>query len=282
MTATATDQLQTALRRQFDELVRTETAVRHGDAEAVHDMRVAVRRLRSFLRTAKPMLDERWVESLRDELDWLGQMLGAVRDPDVLSAALKHQIEELHGGDAGRSSGLLEPLKSEHDEAHARLVEGLNDERYAKLLAAVEAAAEAPPSRRSDKSLRKLAKKELRRLRKRGTDVPLWLSDEQLHKRRIRVKRARYAAELVEPSVGKKASRFIDAAKDVQDVLGDHQDAVVAAHRLRLLARQSKTRGAALVAGRLLEQQEQRRSRTRNHELPPAWHRLQKTGKRAW
>lgn len=244
-------------------------------------MRVAVRRLRSFLRTAKPMLDEEWVDSLRGELDWLGQLLGAVRDPDVLIAELKHQIAELGGGDAGRSAGLLDPIRSERDEAHASLVQGMNGERYANVLAAVQAAAVAPPSRHSDKSLRKLAKKELRRLLKRGTDVPISLSDAQLHKRRIRVKRARYAAELVEASVGKTASRFIDAAKDVQDVLGEHQDAVVAAHRLRLLARQSKTREAALVAGRLLEQQEHRRSRTRNDELAPAWRRLQKTGKRA-
>ena len=57
----------------------------------MHDMRVAVRRLRSLLRTAEPMLDRGWVEALRAELDWLAGRLGDVRDLDVM---IEHLADE--------------------------------------------------------------------------------------------------------------------------------------------------------------------------------------------
>ena len=268
--------------RQHEELIRLDLAVREGsDPEAVHDMRVAVRRLRSILRTSRPMLDQPWVDELRRELGWLGELLGAVRDLDVLIETLQAEIDDLNGGDAGRAAGLLAPLHEERDEAHTRLLEGMAGSRYAALREAVRAVGETLPVGDADASAQQLAADEFRRLRKRSRKPATLLNDAQLHKRRIRVKRARYAAELAEPVVGKKASRFVHAAKDVQDVLGEHQDAVVATRRLRQLARKSPSRGAALVAGRLLEQQERRKLAVAT-QLPPAWRRLQKAGKRAW
>ena len=244
-------------------------------------MRVAVRRLRSILRTAKPILDARRVDDVRRELDWLGRLLGAVRDAEVLSAALKADIARLNGGDATRAAGLLDPLQHERRAARARLLAALDEPRYASLLAAVRSIADDPPVVDSGRPLDELAAKDVRRIRKQRPKLLRRLNDGQLHKQRIRVKRARYAAGLVEPSAGKKAARFVEAAKEVQDVLGAHQDAVVASHRLRELARKSPTRGAALVAGRLLEQQERRRRGTRNEQLAPAWRRLRKASKRA-
>src|SRR5262249_55609291 len=104
---------------QFDELLRFDPGVRAGDdADAVHDMRVAVRRLRSALRTFKPMLAEQWVDSLRDELDWLAALLGAVRDLDVLRENLRRDAADLDGSRAACVDELLRPLDEEH--AHAR------------------------------------------------------------------------------------------------------------------------------------------------------------------
>jgi CHAD domain-containing protein len=282
-TGESVELLREMLSRQHDALVEFEPVVREGvDPEGVHKMRVAVRRLRSILRTAKPMLDAHRIDELRRELDWLGGMLGAVRDADVLSAALKADIACLNGGDATRAAGLLEPLREEHRSARARLLAALDDARYTDLLAAVRSVADHPPVTGAGRSLRQLAAKDVRRVRKQRPKRLRRLNDAQLHKQRIRVKRARYAAELVEPSVGKKAARFVDAAKEVQDVLGANQDAVVASRRLRDLARKSPRRGAALVAGRLLEQQERRKLQRRREQLVPVWRRLRKAGKRGW
>src|SRR4029079_8789395 len=68
--------------------------------------------------------------------------------------------------------------------------------------------------------------------------------DDELHAARIRVKRARYAAELAGPELGRKGAAFVEAAKELQDVLGAHQDAVVGEEVLRRLA--PELPGAAL------------------------------------
>ena len=65
------------------------------DVEAVHQARVATRRLRSDLRTLAPLLDRAQVSRLRDELAWIGAQLGEVRDLDVLSARLRDQLGDL-------------------------------------------------------------------------------------------------------------------------------------------------------------------------------------------
>jgi CHAD domain-containing protein len=152
--------------------------------------------------------------------------------------------------------------------------------RYYRLLDTVEAAADAPPTRRDDVEIEQLARKDFRRLRKSGRRLESQ-TDEELHKTRIRGKRARYATELAERSRGKKATRFLDAAKDLQDVLGQHQDAVVASQRLHDLARRTDNTEAALLAGRLIERQQQHQ-RDARRDLPGVWHAVERRGRRAW
>jgi CHAD domain-containing protein len=279
--ATALEALRFIVGVQYDELLRHDPIVRvSDDAEAVHKMRVAVRRLRSVLRTARPMLDKDWVASVRDELDWLAGELGAVRDLHVLLVNLREDAESLTGTHPAQTRELLRPLDAERETAREALLESLTQARYYRLLDTVEAAAAAPPTRRDDITLGRLARKDFRRLRKRGRRLESQ-SDAELHKTRIRGKRARYAAELAEPSRGKKARRFIDAAKDLQDVLGDHQDAVVATERLHELARRTKDTEVAVLAGRLIERQGQHK-RDARRRLPAVWREVERRGKRAW
>jgi CHAD domain-containing protein len=279
--ATALEALRVMVGVQYDELLRHDPIVRvSDDADAVHEMRVAVRRLRSVLRTARPMLDKGWVALLRDELDWLAAGLGAVRDLDVLLRKLRADAENLDGTPA-RTDDLLRSLDFERATAREALLECMSQARYYRLLDTVEAAAAAPPTRRDDIKVGRLVRKDFRRLRKRGRRLESQ-SDAELHKTRIRGKRARYAAELAERSRGKMARRrFIDAATDLQDILGEHQDAVVATERLHELARRAKKTEAAVLAGRLIERQAQHKQDARRR-LPAAWRAVERRGKRAW
>jgi CHAD domain-containing protein len=226
------------------------------------------------------MLDEGWVASLRDELDWLADGLGSVRDVDVLLVNLRADAENMSGTHPARTRELLRPLEAERTEAHEGLLDCLRQARYYRLLDTVEAAAAAPPTTRADVEVDKLARKDFRRLRKSARRLESQ-TDAELHKTRIRGKRARYAAELAKRSRGKKATRFIDAAKDLQDVLGEHQDAVVAAERLHDLARRAKSSEAALLAGRLIERQDRRKGDARRH-VPTVWREVERRGRRAW
>jgi CHAD domain-containing protein len=97
----------------------------------------------------------------------------------------------------------------------------------------------------------------------------------------VRGKRARYAGELAEESVGKKARGFVARAKRVQDVLGEHQDAVVADERLRELALSKGDPKVGLVTGRLVERQRERMLRARA-QAPKALKQLRRAGRKAW
>ena len=89
-------------------------------------------------------------------------------------------------------------------------------------------------------SLEEIAADAFKRARKAMKALPEDPTDDELHAVRIETKRARYAAELAEPVLGKAGARFLRRAKVVQDVIGEHQDAFVAevAHpRARRLGR---------------------------------------------
>jgi CHAD domain-containing protein len=105
-------------------------------------------------------------------------------------------------------------------------------------------------------------------------------TDDELHAVRIETKRARYAAELAEPVLGKAGARFLRRAKVVQDVIGEHQDAFVAEARIRELA-VSGGASAALAAGRLIERQGARKQAAREG-LPGAWRAFVKAGRSAY
>jgi CHAD domain-containing protein len=83
-----------------------------GDSEHVHKARVATRRLRSDLRTFRPVLDRGWVGRMREELRWVGAALGAVRDADVLLEELRSQGASLPKLDAPAAEALLAQLSS--------------------------------------------------------------------------------------------------------------------------------------------------------------------------
>jgi len=105
-------------------------------------------------------------------------------------------------------------------------------------------------------------------------------ADTALHEARKTAKRARYAAELAERARGRKATRFIAATKQLQDVLGDHQDAAVAERTIRELAEGASSE-AAFAAGMLAERQRERR-RVARAAYPRAWKTVRKRGLAAW
>ena len=267
------DELQRALKSYRDELLAREPGVRLGaDPEELHKQRVATRRLRSLLRSARPVLEDPIrAERLRDELRWLGALLGEVRDRDVLIDYLVAELATLE--EAAAFGAVLELLDGERDEAREQLIGAFDGPRYATLLAELERL----PGLKEGASLERVAADDYRRLRRAARRLDAKATDEELHRLRIRAKRARYAAE----AVGAK-KEFVDRAKDLQDVLGEHQDAVVAEERIRdLLARVRGTGRTALAAGRLIERQRLRRANARR-AWPKAWKRLERAGDAAW
>jgi CHAD domain-containing protein len=274
--------LKKMLRAQFEAIVAHAPGARAGrDPEELHDLRVAVRRLRALLRAGRGLLEPGWGDRLRDELDWLGRALGPARDVDVLLARLEETAAELGEPDSRSFEPVLQRVRRERSEARAEMLRVLRSARYRRLVDTLDEATATPRLRDDRHDVTGVARREFRKLRRAVSALPAQPADDELHAVRIRGKRARYAAELAASADGGGASgRFVRKAKELQDVLGQHQDATVAEARLRKLAGRTGAR-AALAAGRLVEHERRRKLAARN-AFPEAWQRLERSGRKAW
>ena len=261
--------LRNLLRAQLREIERHDPGTRLGrDPESLHDMRVAVRRTRALLRAGKKLIAAD-MSGLDARLKELGAVLGEVRDLDVLLARLEDEAGELGGEDARQVRALLAALRTERSCSRARLLAALSSQQYLRLLDDTAQAIEDLEPSGAAVTLDDVADRAFAKARKAVHRLPDEPADWELHRVRKLGKRARYAAELV----GRK--EFARQAKALQDVLGEHQDAVVAAERLRELA-VGATPGQSIAAGRLVEREVERRA-TARATWREAWHRLRKT-----
>ena len=264
------------LDREIRAMLAYEPGTRSGaDPEDLHQMRVALRRMRSVLKLSGELVGSA-AEPVRAELGWLGQSLGEVRDYDVLIGHLRAVIAEFEVRDQAAGRRLVSKFVTERAAAKRRLTRALSSTRYSALLREVSTLA-SPSSSPVDvpvphdlvDGLRKPHRKLAKAVRALSPDPP----DDDLHALRIHGKKLRYAAELALTSAKKKRAarirKLIKATKTFQTVLGDHQDAVVAAERMRTVL-PSLDAEAGFVAGRIAERELARRAGARA-AWPAAW-----------
>ncbi len=255
--ATLGDVAYAVIRRQVRELFVHEPGTRLGDdAEELHDMRVATRRLRAAMDIFATALPSR-AAAVREELRWIAAELGAVRDLDVQLADMSQMgqwADDWVGAGHGTPLAHLRTLlETERDEARTRLLDALDSARWERLLAALVALARQGPSRRvpgarvpaalavpsllgqRHRAMRAAAK----RARRSGVA-------HDFHRVRIRGKRLRYSVEFTSALYGQHALRFIRELTRLQDALGRMQDAEVASSRLFSLVTEPPPGGTTL------------------------------------
>ncbi|MBO0844975.1 MAG: CYTH and CHAD domain-containing protein [Nocardioides sp.] len=211
------------------------------DVDGIHDTRVAIRRIRSVLRLFAPLLEDRAIAA-DDELRWFAGLFSDIRDADVMRAHLQRKVASLP------PDRVFGPVRQEIEDAIAgdrdrgidRWREAGAGARYRLVTALLATWLRSPPlrarplsddelRRRGAKILRKARRKVRRRLASAGDD-PV-----RVHAARKATKRLRYAADLLTPVIP-EAAVLAERAKELQTVLGDHQDLVVEAAFLRYLA----------------------------------------------
>lgn len=272
--APASEQLRFLLGHQLLVLETHDPGVRLGaEPEDLHQFRVATRRARALIRASKPLLGTQ-LESTGDELRWLGRSLGPVRDLDVLIAHFRGLLGELDDDRAGGET-IVARLEDQRAEAHELLLEALRSDRYLELLNLFATEVALIRTDASDSALHAIADAEVRRLRKAYAALGPEPADAELHAVRIRAKHARYAAELAAQAEGRRAAGLVQALKALQDLIGTHQDAVVAEQRVRALGRGR----ALLAAGRIVELERARKRKARA-ELPRLWKRFERAASR--
>jgi CHAD domain-containing protein len=273
--------------RRLEELVAKQhrSVLRHdvgtriaSDPESLHQVRVAARRVRTFLTVARELVDDEWAAEVNDGMRGLGRASNEARDVDILLDRVRGEIRSLDLRDRSAAEALIGKLEDDRVELQRALVTELDGERYQRVLDQLALPAR-PAQQRSKRKLDQLAARELRglvsRVRKLGKRPP----EDALHALRIKVKKVRYATELGGGASGKRARRVIEAATRMQDLLGNHQDAVVAEERLRTVAYAFDETGISFVAGRLAERESTRRDEIHG-SLPPAWKDLRKLSKK--
>jgi CHAD domain-containing protein len=242
------------LREQIGNLFSRDPWARLDRPDAVHQLRVAARRLRSSLRTFGPLLDPASMDPIAEELRWFGRQLAEARDAEVMQALLLPMAKDMSNaeGAADRLAGLLEGRRQAGLQ-QARTA--LSSSRYLDLVESLVRTAVSPPVTGQDGSATTrvipLLHRAWRRMRKRVgklTDDPA-----TYHRARIAAKRFRYATEATVPIAGRRARRLAGKVKAVHDLLGVHQDAVVGAGVVAELASRPDGRDAGFALGALHE-----------------------------
>jgi CHAD domain-containing protein len=277
---------------QVQQVRAQDLPVRLDATDAVHRMRVAIRRLRSALTTFGPLLEPEVVRALREELKWLAGELGAARDAEVMRDRVRSAIEgqgwtgtgQLGAGIAGSELG--EAYRAAHD----RVLAELDGQRYHALLIALDRLVTAPPltersAGRAGTTLPPLVARSYKKLRTTVRHADAASAGPErvhlLHDARKAAKRARYAGEAVSRIFGTDAVAFARAMEDVQEALGEHQDSVLTRERLLDLARNTRSTEAAFVYGRLHALEEVGAERAQER-FAAAWTAAQRTSLHRW
>ena len=213
------------------------------DLEALHDMRVATRRLRAALRIFAAGIPTGLHRTLSRKLQWLGRLLGQVRDLDVQLARLDGFTTAAPAGFRPALGCLREYMEKKRERCRAEMLAGLDSPRYVRLLLQLETFAHAPAGGRPRAAAarepiatagRRAIKKAFRRLRQRGKGIKAMPRPEDLHALRMRAKRLRYLLEFLTELSGKPGRRLVRRLTALQNLLGSYHDAVVAADIARV------------------------------------------------
>ncbi|GAA1249476.1 CYTH and CHAD domain-containing protein [Kitasatospora nipponensis] len=263
-------------RALLDDLLLLDPAVRRGEVDSVHRMRVTARRLRSLLKAHRRLFDRRHSDPLATGLRRLGRTLGGARDQEVLGELLVAGLPEVPAwARGGTLRGLLTERHARgYRRAWERAVAELDSAWYFTLLDRLDAFAADPPLRRRAGTpatgylahvLRREQRRTLKRLDRALRTAPGPRQDQALHRARKAAKRARYTAESAHAPLPRRAvrraHRFGARMKELHKVLGVHQDSVVARRALITLATDAegdtRARRHAFACGVLHERQRQ-------------------------
>jgi CHAD domain-containing protein len=248
------------------------------DPEFLHDFRVAIRRTRSVLASARDVVSEARRAKMAEEFRWLGQLTSPVRDLDVY---LLH-FDDLLALMPERSASDLDPLhaflRNRQSAAQRALADSLRSPRYLELREAWRAELEDPDrwiraAPRSQDPVCQIAGERILRARRRairlGRSIRADSPPTDLHEMRKRCKRLRYLMECFRGAFDKgRVATLLRELKLLQDNLGAHQDYCVQADALEQFAREMQAQSEVPLAtfmamGHLVEQLHSLRGRAR-------------------
>lgn len=217
------------------QIIANEPAMCEGRAEALHQMRIGLRRLRAAISFFSEVVADAEQDLIKAELKWITNELGLARDLDVLGAEIFLPLQKAHGNDE-RVATAQRHFEARRAEAYAAATAAIRSDRFRHAVLDVVVWVEVGPWTRSEERISReighYAAERLRRLRKIIKRKGAHLRDltvAQRHKLRIRAKRLRYALEFfAETFPGEKQEKrhaeMLDSLKALQEALGSLND----------------------------------------------------------
>lgn len=252
------------------QIARNQSAVRHGDPEGIHQMRVGLRRLRASLSLFRTILHDGKVTKLKRELKWLTEQLGQARDYDVLVRKALVPYRAKHT-DRRELAILQDELERSRHAGFPAARAAVDSERFRRLVldfslwlldSGWHNESDALTRALSHRSARAFAQEELarriRKINKRARRLER-LDWRRRHKLRIAAKKARYGREFFEalrPDGRKSRGKLDRALKGLQSSLGELNDIRVHLERAHGFARASTAAQKAFAIGCLVGREE--------------------------
>jgi triphosphatase len=239
-TATCADAFRVIGRNCLTQLTANEPAMLRGDGEALHQMRIALRRLRAAISTFSDIVADGECERIKVELRWITGELGTARDLDVFVAEVVAPLRE-HAPDQPGMPGLCRSIEARRTKAHNSAADAVRSRRFRTLVLDTTQWVDAGAWRKSNDDLQQqrrdqpiaaLAADELARrrkkIRKRGRSLRQ-LAVPERHKLRIGGKKLRYAMQFFadvfpDKKSAKRREAALSALKELQDALGGLND----------------------------------------------------------
>jgi CHAD domain-containing protein len=266
-----------ALAHELRVLDRELAAARAGKVAGVHDVRVAMRRLRAEIALFERALPRRAAAAVDRELRALGRTVGAVRDLDVLAAAVAKRGRRIDPGLEPAVATILRHVREARRGAHAALVASLDAPRTRRLLARLAALPRrAVGAEACGQVGAELVRPLAHDLVRAGRRLDAGASAAVLHRLRIRAKRLRYALEALDGLGAEARARLVRRLAALQRVIGDQRDA--SSQRAWLLEEVPAFVGdaEALVAIGAIGESLRRRSRRLQRKVVRAWRRVER------
>jgi CHAD domain-containing protein len=215
-----------------------EEAALRGEVEPLHQMRVSSRRLRAAVEVFAEVMHGARVNVYRRDLRWVGQVAGAVRDCDMTAALIREQSIRIETAMAVELEPVCQRLMAMREKARVGLESMTRSRRYRMLNERLihPLLRRVVPETTVGEYAPRLIEPIARKTRKAGKKIAVEAPPEAFHTLRKRIKRLRYAFEMLSAAGGDHHRHAIERLEEMQEMLGQHHDAVALGAWLRELA----------------------------------------------
>jgi len=276
---TVADAARKAIAFGAESLLRHQSAAECGDAEPLHQLRVATRRLRASIELFSNVIYAAQLKIFRRDIPWIAHQAGACRECDVTSALISARAARLDPDLKASIEPMLAALDERRKSGHAKLYELLESKRYRSMLVRLSRPAikKVGGDRRlgivAAQLIRPASRGASRLGEKIAYDAPALL----FHKLRVRIKRLRYQLEMTTSLGGKRHRKTLRRLEELQELLGLYHDTTVASAWLMSYAETAAAPPRALLAAGALIQSLRSRENKLRRRCMKAWRRFERS-----